>query len=86
MTSTIKPFVEKSLAVNYTLLEALNDRLGLPKGTLAGLHRLDKPSYCQSRCIKNPPARGAPADKQALGAHTDYGSLVSVHLVMFDPL
>ena len=29
MESTIKPFVEKSQAVNHTLINALNDKIGL---------------------------------------------------------
>ena len=35
MESIIKPFVEKSLAINHFLIDVLNDKLGLPKGTLA---------------------------------------------------
>ncbi|KAJ7041622.1 Clavaminate synthase-like protein [Mycena alexandri] len=38
MPTTITPFVEKSLAVNNTLLEAFNDKLGLPKGALLKQH------------------------------------------------
>lgn len=80
MESAVKPFTLKTIDICNTLVSALNDRLGLPEGRLIELHRVEKESFCQSRCIKNPPARGAPADKQALGAHTDYGSLVSGRL------
>lgn len=79
MEPTIKPFVNKSLAINNTLLNVLNDRLGLPEGTLARLHPPEKYSGCEARCIKNPP----PVDiaqaeiRAAIGAHTDFGSLVS---------
>ncbi len=62
-----------------TLLDVFNTRLGLPKGALAARHTIDAPSGCESRVIKNPPKSGAAAvepSKQAIGAHTDFGSLV----------
>ena len=78
MESTIKPFIKKALDVNNTFLEVFNDRLGLPPGTLAKLHLLEEPSGSESRCIKNPPKPDdMPEDRAALGAHTDFGSLVS---------
>lgn len=79
MGPTIKPFVKKSLAINTTLLGVLNNKLGLPQGTLAKLHPPEQHSGCEARCIKNPP----PIDsalaqaRAAIGAHTDFGSLVS---------
>ena len=77
MESTIKPFVQKSLAVNYTLLDVLNERLGLPKGALAKQHPLEEPSGSEARCIKNPPKpEGITEEQAAIGAHTDFGSLV----------
>ncbi|TBU22663.1 Clavaminate synthase-like protein [Dichomitus squalens] len=80
MESTIKPFVQKSLEVNYTLLDVLNDRLGLPKGTLAKQHPLEEPSGSEARCIKNPPKPGGITEEQAaIGAHTDFGSLSFLH-------
>lgn len=79
MEDAVKPFVRKTVGICGTLMAALNDKLGLPRGRLNELHRLEKESYCQTRCIKNPPAKGSPADKQALGAHTDYGSLSFLH-------
>lgn len=77
MEDAVQPFVIKAVDICNTLMSALNDKLGLPKGRLNELHRLEKESFCQTRCIKNPPANSAPADKQALSAHTDFGSLVS---------
>ncbi len=78
MESTIKPFVQKSLEVNYNLLEVLNDRLGLPKGALAKQHPLEEQSGSEARCIKNPPRpNGITEEQAAIGAHTDFGSLVS---------
>ena len=77
MESTIKPFVQKSLAVNYSLMDVLNERLGLPKGALADQHPLEEPSGSESRCIKNPPKpEGISEEQAAIGAHTDFGSLV----------
>lgn len=77
MEGTIQPFIAKSLGVNNTLLDIFNDRLGLPKGTLARKHLREEPSGSESRCIKNPPKPIATEPKTAIGAHTDFGSLVS---------
>jgi isopenicillin N synthase-like dioxygenase len=79
MMDTIRPFTLKSAEVCNTLLDALNDRLDLPKGKLGELHRVEDLSNCQSRCTKSPPARGATTEKPSLGAHTDFGSLVSAY-------
>ena len=79
MESTIKPFIQNSNDVNMTLMEVFNEKLGLPKGTLVEKHKLYEPSGSESRCIKNPPRSGASAadtSKTAIGAHTDFGSLV----------
>lgn len=74
MESTIVPFVRKSLEVNDTLIGIFNDKLGLPDGALQKRHLMDEPSCCEARCIKIPPN---PDDQHtALGAHTDFGSLV----------
>lgn len=77
MASTIVPFARKSAEINLTLLGVLNDRLGLPQGTLAGKHPIDKPSESEARCIKSPPAQIVFSEKASIGAHTDFGSLVS---------
>ena len=81
MLSVVKPFVLKSIDICATVLSILNDRLGLTEDKLASLHRFEKPSGCQSRCIRCPPGGGGvgvPVDsKLALSAHTDFGSLVS---------
>ena len=76
MESTIKPFIEKSVEVNMTLMAVFNGKLGLPEGTLAGLHKMYDLSCSESRCIKNPPARDVSPERMAIGAHTDFGSLV----------
>ncbi|KAL6299993.1 Clavaminate synthase-like protein [Sparassis latifolia] len=80
MESTVVPFVHKSLEVNYTLVDVLNGRLGLPEGTLASKHKLEEHSASETRCIKTPPRQhGMTEDKAALGAHTDFGSLSFLH-------
>ena len=79
MEPTIRPFVAKSLEVNSTLIDVFNDMLGLPKGTLAEKHKTSEPSGSEARCIKNPPRSGVAGEaslKTAIGAHTDFGSLV----------
>ena len=55
-------------------------RLGFKEGTLTQLHRLDETSGSETRCIKNPPRPGGISEeKAALGAHTDFGSMVSCY-------
>ncbi|KAF7318638.1 Clavaminate synthase-like protein [Mycena chlorophos] len=76
MDSTIKPFVEKSLAVNMTLLAIFNDKLGFPEGTLAKLHLREEFSTSETRVLYSPPATKG---TQAVGAHTDFGSLSFLH-------
>ncbi|KAJ7055816.1 hypothetical protein C8F01DRAFT_1157781 [Mycena amicta] len=76
MDSTIKPFVEKALAVNMTLIGVFNDKLGLPKGALAKLHPREEFSGSETRVLYSPPAG---KDKQAIGSHTDFGSLSFLH-------
>ena len=81
-------FVEKSLAINNFLIAILNDKLGLPKGTLASQHEVKESSGCTARVIRAPPYPGFD-EKTFLTAHTDFGSLVSsswlcVALPIFD--
>ena len=77
MESTVRPFVQKSLEVNNTILEVFNEKLGLPEGELLKRHVTNELSGSEARVIKNPPAPEMSAERQALGAHTDFGSLVS---------
>ncbi|KAI0686229.1 Clavaminate synthase-like protein [Earliella scabrosa] len=78
MESTIKPFVQKSLAINHFLIDVLNDKLGLPKGTLASFHKAEEHSGCTARVIRAPPHVGVD-EKVFLTAHTDFGSLSFLH-------
>ncbi len=75
MESTVRPFVEACTDANNTLMAVFNAKLGLPEGTLAGLHARDEPSVSEARVIKVPATPGS--TKIAVGAHTDFGSLVS---------
>ena len=78
MENTIKPFVQKSVVINGLIIDILNDKLRLPKGTFAAKHKLLEHCRSDARCIKNPPRPGGIDDaRTALGAHTDFGSLVS---------
>ncbi|KAG5335519.1 hypothetical protein C0989_001181, partial [Termitomyces sp. Mn162] len=81
MQSTITPFVRKSLEINNTLLDVLNDRLGLPAGTLLAKHPMEEYSGCEARVIRNPPVGQASVDPErlAIGSHTDFGSLSFLH-------
>ncbi|KZV62550.1 Clavaminate synthase-like protein [Peniophora sp. CONT] len=79
MLSTIRPFIKKSTAVNDTIIDVLNDRLGLPKGELAKRHDVREKSGSESRVIKNPANQTFSQDKAVLGAHTDFGSLSFLH-------
>ncbi|GAA5967827.1 hypothetical protein JCM21900_001783 [Sporobolomyces salmonicolor] len=87
--NTVTSFIRKSDDCLQTVMAALEPRIGLPKGTLAALHKEGDISGSESRCILKP----APGDKgylpegvgedgnpsAALGAHTDFGSLSMLH-------
>lgn len=83
MENTIKPFVARSVYVNDILLDALGKKLGLPANSLSGRHRIDEASGSETRCIKNPPRPSEMSESRSvIGAHTDFGSLVSTPLHM----
>ncbi|TFY68236.1 hypothetical protein EVJ58_g1136 [Rhodofomes roseus] len=80
MDTVIRPFVDKSLEVNGTLIGVLNTKLGLPEGTLAQLHNPAERSGYVARVIRTPPKDGPIDDEKAmLAAHTDFGSLSFLH-------
>lgn len=74
-------FMQESHAIVTLILNALNDKLALPEGTLSNLHRRQAVSGDQVRFLKAPPQ---PADdrRTALGQHTDFGSVT----VLFNKL
>lgn len=78
MDNTIVPFVKKSRMVNTTLLRILERKLGLPDGELLNKHSEEHHSGSETRCIKAPPRPPGNESAAMLGAHTDFGSLVSV--------
>ncbi|KAF8646252.1 hypothetical protein AX16_007309 [Volvariella volvacea WC 439] len=84
MKGTIAPFIKKALDVNDTILDIFNDRLGLPKNALKRRHQMDEWSGSEARCIKNPPRKATEIEqggdvRQAIGSHTDFGSLSFLH-------
>jgi isopenicillin N synthase-like dioxygenase len=76
MDLTIVPFVRKSLEVNDTLLSVFNEKLGLPRRALESRHTLEEFSGSEARCIKTAPLPEGTVQSKAIGAHTDFGSLV----------
>ena len=75
----IREFTEVSESIIYTIMDLISDRLGLPRKILRERHSSPgPPPINESRLIRNPPR---PMDNNklevALGAHTDFGSLVS---------
>lgn len=69
-----KSFMTSTHGIITMILGHLNTHLGLPKDTLANLHRLTQSSGDQVRFIKAPPQ---PTDDRqlSLGEHTDFGSV-----------
>lgn len=71
MKGAVKPFIQSCTDASNILMGVFNQKLGLPEGTLAALHRTEMESISESRCIKVPPP---PKDTNiALGQHTDFG-------------
>ena len=70
----LNSFMHGSHDIVSLILQVLNDKLSLPKDTLANLHRRREISGDQVRFIKAPPQ---PMDdrRTALGQHTDFGSV-----------
>ena len=76
LMASIRTFIEASDDVNRTLLDLMSDRLGLPREVLRSKHKLTEHSPSESRIIRNPP-REMTKEEVAIGAHTDFGTLVS---------
>ncbi|KAJ5980592.1 hypothetical protein N7481_007890 [Penicillium waksmanii] len=70
----LSSFMKGSHTIVSLILQVLNDKLALPKDSLANLHRLQEVGGDQVRFIKAPPQ---PIDdrRTALGQHTDFGSV-----------
>ena len=76
MENTIIPFVKKSKAINVVLLKVLEKKLGLPEGEFLKKHADEEPSASEVRCTMSPPRESGVKGKTAMGAHTDFGSVV----------
>ncbi|KAH9918580.1 Clavaminate synthase-like protein [Epithele typhae] len=82
MGDAVGPFIRRAIEVNGTMLGILNERLGLPRGTLASRHRRDEWSGSEARVTRGPPrelSEGIDEAKAVLAAHTDFGSLSFLH-------
>lgn len=78
MPTVVQPFVRKSVDVNSTLLATLGERLGLPKDSLQRRHSESEHSGSEARVIHSLPLTPEEREsRKAIGAHTDFGSLVS---------
>ncbi|KAJ3497907.1 hypothetical protein NLJ89_g10288 [Agrocybe chaxingu] len=77
MESTVGPFVRKSLEINNCLLDIFNEKLGLPPGALMERHKMEELSGSETRITRNAPTTNT--TKQAIGSHTDFGSLSFLH-------
>ncbi|KAM0792596.1 hypothetical protein ACM66B_005257 [Microbotryomycetes sp. NB124-2] len=86
--ATVTEFTKKSNEVLLTLMEALEEPLGLPKGTFRPLHTEEELSGSETRIIRKP-AEGESgfiaegnkggAAAASIGAHTDFGSFSMLH-------
>lgn len=79
MQDTVIPFISKSMAVNTTILDIFERLLRLPKGTLANLHATNEVCGSEARIVKTPPNQST----AGIGAHTDFGTLVSTYGVAY---
>jgi isopenicillin N synthase-like dioxygenase len=81
MSDTVAPFVKASVEVTRVLINTLGKRLGLPEDIFDKLHSIEEHSGSETRLIKNPPVgeQGITEGRVALGAHTDFGSLVKMN-------
>ncbi|EMD39591.1 hypothetical protein CERSUDRAFT_111901 [Gelatoporia subvermispora B] len=80
MESIIRPFSQKAIEVNLTILSVLNEKLALPEGTLAEFHRPQIQSQDAVKFINAPPLVRAVSEESVItAAHTDYGSMSFLH-------
>lgn len=67
-------FLENASTVFFLIFGILEAQLGLPKGTIAALHRKEQPSGTVVRMIRYPP-RCSQDHGSSLLSHTDYGTI-----------
>lgn len=73
--SAIRSFTESSESIARTLMDLMSDRLGLPREILRERHNPPSLAISESRLLRAPP-RPVNEEGLAIGAHTDFGSLV----------
>ena len=78
MHDVITPFVKTSFDICTAFLKIFEKRLGLPEGELLNRHSSSELNGGEARCVRTP----ANADRAGIGAHTDFGSLVSVLFIL----
>jgi isopenicillin N synthase-like dioxygenase len=80
MPGTVTPFVKASVEITRILINTLGKKLGLPDGAFEKVHSIEEHSGSETRVIRNPPVgeKGVTKDRVAVGAHTDFGSLVRI--------
>ncbi|CAD6587020.1 MAG: hypothetical protein ASARMPRED_002975 [Alectoria sarmentosa] len=71
---SIKSYIENAYEIGVLIMNQLDQHLCLPKGTLASLQRLDRPSRSQLRMLRYPPQPEGDRRTAFLG-HTDFGTL-----------
>ncbi|EMD39821.1 hypothetical protein CERSUDRAFT_46315 [Gelatoporia subvermispora B] len=80
MDSAIRPFAQKAIEVNITILNVLNEKSALPDGTLAKLHRPEMHNQDVVKFINvKPSSLHAFEDSPYVLPHSDYGSLTFLH-------
>lgn len=74
MEPLIQPFASGCHAICDTIFDFFSRKLGLPGHTLGHIHSINEQSLTEVRWIKVSPT--AEESKIAVGAHTDFGSIV----------
>lgn len=70
----IKSYIENAHKIGMLMMDQLDEHLHLPKGTLASLQRLDRPSRSQLRMLRYPSQPEGDRRTAFLG-HTDLGTI-----------
>jgi isopenicillin N synthase-like dioxygenase len=78
---SIKSYLEHAYQLGMMIMDQLDEHLQLPKGTLASLQRLDRPSRSQLRMLRYPPQPEGDRRTAFLG-HTDLGTLTILFNVL----
>ena len=78
---SIKSYLEDAYQLGMLIMNQLDGHLHLPKGTLASLQRLDRPSRSQLRMLRYPPQPEGDRRTAFLG-HTDLGTLTILFNVL----